>query len=127
MSKIPKTLSGKASKPRGRNGGRKPLPEGQRAVQTNLHLPSCLYNDFCESIPAASDRNKLLIVWVRAYLAARGECDRMLAQSPLAVKILNYLEAIEAPDELREELESLLVQRDIAENEIGNLGTAYIA
>lgn len=37
--------------------------------------------------------------------------DRLLAQSPLAAELLTYLEATDAPEELRDRLESLMVQR----------------
>ena len=56
---------------------------------------------------------------MRAYTIAGGESDRLLAQSPLAAELLAYLEATDAPEHLRDRLESLIVQRDSDEVKIG--------
>lgn len=97
---------------RGKSGGRKPVySETTKPTQANLYLPAGELDAFCELVPATADRNKLVTQWVRGYLTANGETDRLLAQSPTALKLLAYLEATDAPEELRDELESLIVQR----------------
>jgi hypothetical protein len=62
-------------------------------------------------IPVAADRSNLILSWVRAYTVAGGEGDRLLVQSPLATELLTYLEVTGAPEDLRDRLESLIVQR----------------
>jgi hypothetical protein len=123
MKKKLEATTRKILKPRGRKGGRKPLPPGERSVQANIYLPAELNDDLQNLVPLASDRNKLFTSWARAYLVANGESNRLLAQSPTAIKLLNYLEQINAPLELRDELESLIVQRDFEERK-AEAGTA---
>ena len=97
---------------RGKSGGRKPIhSEKSKPTQANLYLPAGELEDFCELVPATSDRNKLVRQWVRAYTIAGGESDRLLAQSPLSAELLSYLETTDAPEELRDKLESLIMAR----------------
>lgn len=118
MTKNLKASTAKTPKPRGRNGGRKRLPPEEKAVQSNIYLPGALNDDLQKLVPLASDRNKLVTRWVRAYLISNGESDRLLAQSPTVAKVLSYLEETEAPQELRDEVESLIVNRDMGELKI---------
>lgn len=117
---------------RGKSGGRKPVySERSKPTQANLYLPAGEFEAFCELVPATADRNKLVTQWVRAYTIANGETDRLLAQSPTALKLLAYLDATDAPEELRDELESLIVQRvsdedKLATGVIKTKGGAYI-
>ncbi len=104
---------------RGRSGGRKPVySEKNKPAQANLYLPAGDLDNFCKLVPATADRNKLVTQWVRAYTIANGETDRLLAQSPLAAKLLAYLEATDAPEQLRDRLKSLIVQRAFDEIKI---------
>ena len=97
---------------RGRSGGRKPVySEKNKPAQANLYLPAGDLDNFCKLVPATADRNKLVTQWVRAYTIANSETDRLLAQSPLAAELLAYLEVTDAPEQLRDRLESLIVQR----------------
>jgi hypothetical protein len=97
---------------RGKSGGRKKIHSREdKPTQANLYLPAAELEAFCRLVPAAADRNKLVTGWVRAYTIADGESDRLLAQSPLSAKLATYLEATDAPQELQDELESLMVAR----------------
>lgn len=112
MTKPTKPLASKErKKPRGRNGGRAALTDDEKREQANFYLPRWLLAAFKKLIPAAADRTNLLTSWVRAYVIAGGESDRLLAQSPLAAELLAYLEATDAPEHLRDQLESLILQR----------------
>jgi hypothetical protein len=117
---------------RGRSGGRKPIhSEQSKPTQSNLYLPAGEFKAFCELVPATADRNKLVAQWVRAYTISGGESDRLLAQSPLSAKLTTYLEATDAPQELRDELESLMVARAsdevrIAEGVLVTKGGSYV-
>ncbi len=100
---------------RGRNGGRPPkYTANNQPVQTNLYIPASDFENFCELVPETAARNELATGWVRAYTIARGETDRLLAQSPLSLRLLNYLEAIGTPEaeDYAEELLSLIVVRE---------------
>lgn len=112
--------------PRGRNGGRPPkYTANNQPVQTNLYIPASDFENFCELVPETAARNELATGWVRGYVTARGETDRLLAQSPTALKLLACLEATDAPEELRDELESLIVRRDSDEVKIAE-GVAQV-
>jgi hypothetical protein len=100
--------------PRGRSGGRKPayLPN-RKPVQTNLYLPAEEFEALVVIVPEAADRNALVSRWVRAYIIAGGESDRLLAQSPALLQAIAYLEGLpESPEELIEKLFSLVVMSD---------------
>lgn len=112
MTKSLKPLASKESKKaRGRNGGRVSLPPEEKRELAQFYLPRWLLEAFKELIPVAGDRSNLILRWVRAYVVANGESDRLLAQSSVAGEILNYLEASEAPQELIDKLESVIVAR----------------
>lgn len=112
-------------KPRGTKGGRKPLRKEEKAETLYTSLPRWLLEAFKKLVPRGIDRSKLIITWVRAYVAVGGETDRLLAQSSTALKLMAYLEATDAPEELRDELESLIVQRDSDEIKIAE-GVAQV-
>lgn len=118
MTKSLKTSVSK--KPRGRNGGRVALPPEEKRVQNPIYLPRWLHEAFKVLVPVGADRSNLIVAWVRAYVISGGETDRLLAQSPTAAKLLAYLEATDAPEDLREELESLIVQRASDEMKIAD-------
>ena len=70
---------------------------------------------------------------MRAYVVANGESDRLLTQSPLSLRLLNYLEATGTPvaEGLTEELFSLIVARESDEARLDNeaiklRGNSYI-
>lgn len=112
MTKSLKPAVSKESKrPRGRHGGRTSLPPGEKRELAQFYLPRWLLEAFKELIPVAGDRSNLILSWVRAYVVANGESDRLLAQSSVAGEILNYLEAVDAPQELIDKLESVIVVR----------------
>ena len=100
--------------PRGRNGGRKPkLSANRKPTQANFYVPAEELAAFCELVPITADRNQLISKWVRAYTISNGESDRLFAQSPALLKIIAYLEAQpELPEDLLDECQSLLVNRD---------------
>jgi hypothetical protein len=112
MTESLKPSSSKESKkPRGRNGGRTPLPDDEKRELAQFYLPRWLLAALKKLVPAASDRSNLITSWVRAYVVAHGESDRLLAQSFVAGEILNYLELTHAPQELIDKLESVIVVR----------------
>ena len=114
MSENLQTPVSKGKKLRGgsRTGaGRKPLPTHQKKEQFNVSLPPGDVIALKILIPSATERNELIKKWVRAYVIFGGESDRLLAQSPLAAELMAYLEATDAPEHLRDRLESLIVQR----------------
>lgn len=111
MTKSLKPAASKESKkPRGRNGGRISLSPEEKRELAQFYLPRWLLEAFKELMPVAADRSNLILSWVRAYVVANGESDRLLAQSSVAGEILSYLEAADAPQELIDKLESLKVQ-----------------
>lgn len=74
MVKPTKTLQGKTSKPRGRNGGRKStLSEDNRKEQANVWLPRGLNKKLRDLVPEGVDRNALFAEWVASYLADKGD------------------------------------------------------
>lgn len=115
MAKNPEPIASKESKkPRGRKGGRTPLPKGEKKEIAHIHLPQWLLAAFKKLVPVGRERTNLIVGWVRAYVVANGESDRLLAQSPLSLRLLNYLEAIGTPEaeDYAEELLSLIVVRE---------------
>jgi hypothetical protein len=111
MTKSLKPAAKESKKPRGRNGGRIPLSPKDKRELAYFYLPHALLEAFKLLIPVAADRSNLILSWVRAYTVAGGEGDRLLVQSPLATELLTYLEVTGAPEDLRDRLESLIVQR----------------
>lgn len=112
MTKSLKPVASKASKkPRGRNGGRISLSPEEKRELAQFYLPRWLLEAFKELMPVAADRSNLIFRWVRTYVVANGESDRLLAQSSVAGEILSYLEASQAPQELIDKLESVIVAR----------------
>ena len=94
-----------------KNAGRKPMPASEKPINIDGYVATEIIEGFRKLVPAAADRNKLYTQWVRAYVVAGGESDRLLAQSSVAGEILNYLEASEAPQHLIDKLESAIVTR----------------
>ena len=113
MTEKSKALLGRESKPRGRNGGRRStVSEDDRKEQANVWLPKWVNKALRDLVPVATERNNLFTAWARAYLVSNGESDRLLAQSSTATKLMAYLEATNASQELMDELEALMVVRD---------------
>ena len=98
--------------------GRKPIGEHNKSIRATFQVNSGAWKYFCSLAPDPAVRHKLIESWVSVYSIAGGESDRLLAQSPLAAELLNYLEATDAPEELRDKLESLIVARDSDEVKI---------
>ena len=86
--------------------GRPALKRGKK-TKTNLLIEEEVWHTFCNLFPEATDRNNLVTRLLRSHIA-NPDCDRLLSESPLAIEILNYLEANDAPEELVKELENLL-------------------
>ena len=133
MTKSLEPIASKESKkPRGRKGGRTPLPEGEKKEIAHIHLPRWLLAAFKELVPLGRDRSNLILSWVRAYVVANGESDRLLIQSPLSLRLLNYLEAgTPEAEDLAEKLLSLIVTRESDEARLDNgaikkKGNSYI-
>lgn len=91
--------------------GRKPIGEHNKSIRATFQINSGAWKYFCSLAPDPVVRHKLIEGWVSVYSIAGGESDRLLAQSPLAAELLAYLEATDAPEHLRDRLESLIVQR----------------
>ncbi len=95
-----------------RKGARRPkLDEKLKRVKYIISLQAGRIADFETATGDAETAKKQIEAWVCAYTVASNETDRLLAASPTAIKLLRYLKATNAPDELREELESLIVQQ----------------
>ena len=98
----------KSAKGGSRKGsGRPRKPAGATKIQWWVYPTEKEFEDF----KAVGGTAEQVVTWIRAYPMARGESDRLLAQSPLAAELLTYLEATDAPEHLRDRLESLIVQR----------------
>jgi len=116
-----------------KNAGRKPMPASEKPINIDGYVATEIIEGFRKLVPAAADRNKLYTQWMRAYMVANGESDRLLTQSPLSLRLLNYLEAtgiLEAED-LAEELLSLIMTRESNEARLDNgaiklKGNSYI-
>lgn len=91
-----------------KGAGNKAKPPQEKTVQTNLCVQMWVWDIFVRLIPKSRDRSLLVEKWIRAYTISK-DSDRLLSQAPLAIKLLNHLEATGAPEELIEELERLLV------------------
>lgn len=93
-----------------KGAGNKPKPSQERKIQTNLCVQMWVWDIFVRLILKSRDRSILVEKWIRAYAISK-DSDLLLSQAPLAIKLLNHLEATKAPEELIEELKSLLVAR----------------
>jgi hypothetical protein len=76
------------------------------------------FADFVAIMGSVVAAKKQIERWVRAYPIVRGETDRLITQSPLAAELLAYLEATNAPENLRDWVESLIVQRESDEGKL---------
>ena len=105
-----------------KNAGRKPMPASKKPINIDGYVATEIIEGFRKLVPAAADRKRLYTQWVRAYVVAGGETDRLLAQSPLSLRLLNYLEATGTPEaeDLAEELLSLIVTRESDEAKLEN-------
>lgn len=116
--------------PRGRNGGRKPITPNRKPTQANLQVPLEELEAFKTVAPTAAERNQLVTQWMRAYTLLGGESDRLFAQSPTIGKILGYLEATNAPDDLIDEVFNLIVRHTYDEMQIdagiARIGDSFI-
>ncbi len=97
--------------------GRKQLPENEKSVRATFQINNGIWKYFCSQICDPAERHRLIGDWIRTYMIAGGESDRLLAQSPLATELLAYLESTDAPKSLRDRLESLIAQQ--ASDEVG--------
>lgn len=95
-----------------RKGARRPeLPKRLKREKQIISFQAGDFAYFVAVVGSVDAAKKQIEQWVRTYPMARGESDRLLAQSPLAAELLTYLEATDAPEHLRDRLESLIVQR----------------
>jgi hypothetical protein len=95
-----------------RKGARRPkLPNIVKREKQIISFQAGDFAYFVAVMGSVEAAKKQIEQWVRAYPMARGETDRLLAQSPLAAELLAYLETTDAPEQLRDQLESLIVQR----------------
>lgn len=97
-----------------KGSGRPKKPAGATKVQWWVYPTEKELEDF----KAVGGTAEQVVGWIRAYPMARGETDRLLAQSPLAAELLVYLESTNAPEHLQDRLESLIVQRASDETKI---------
>ena len=116
-----------------KNAGRKPMPASKKPINIDGYVATEIIEGFRKLIPVAADRNKLYTQCMRAYVVANGESDRLLTQSPLSLRLLNYLEPTGTPEaeDLAEELLSLIVTRESDEARLDNgaielKGNSYI-
>lgn len=95
-----------------RKGARRPKIDGKlKRVKYIVSLQASQVADFEAATGSAKAAKKQIETWVHSYTIARGKTDRLLAQSINTFKLIAYLEATNAPDELRKELELLIVQQ----------------
>jgi hypothetical protein len=94
-----------------RGAGRPEIPQRLKREKQVISFQAGEFADFVATVGSISTAKKQIEQWVQAYPMVRGETDRLLAQSPLAVELLAYLEVTDAPEHLRAWLESLIVQR----------------
>ncbi len=107
-----------------RKGARRPkLEEKLKRVKYIVSLQAGQVADFEAATGGSEAAKKQIEQWVRVYTIARGGTDRLLAQSATALKLLAYLKATNGPDELRKELESLIMQRTLDEVRVANEAT----
>lgn len=92
--------------------GRKLKHEDERSIKATFQIDNGAWKYFCSLVCEPAERHRLIRSWIRIYsIAGGGESDRLLSQSPLATELLVYLEVAGAPEDLRDRLESLIVQR----------------
>lgn len=104
-----------------RKSARRPkLDEKLKRVKYIVSLQAGQVADFEATTGSAKAAKKQIEAWVRAYTIAHSGTDTLLAQFPTALKLMAYLKATNAPDELRKELESLIVQRASDEVKLAN-------
>jgi hypothetical protein len=101
-----------------RKGARRPeLPKRLKREKQIISFQAGDFAYFVAVMGSIEAAKKQIEQWVRAYPMARGETDRLLAQSPIAAELLNYLEAQNTPEaeSLAEKLQSLVVTRELDE------------
>jgi hypothetical protein len=104
-----------------RKGARRPeLPKRLKREKQVISFQAGDFADFVAVMGSLTAAKKQIEQWVRAYPMVRGEADRLLGQSPLAAELLAYLEATDAPENLRDWVESLIVQRGSDEVKAAN-------
>ena len=96
-----------------RAGARRPkLNPADRLEKYIVSLPAGLIEAFEIVIGGRLQAKNQIRQWVRGYTVARGESDRLFAQSPTLLRVIAYLEAqSEPPEDLLDECHSLLVER----------------
>jgi hypothetical protein len=120
VSRVKSKQMAESKKPRGRNGGRIPLPPEKKRVLAYFYIPRWLLEAFKALIPVAVDRSNLISIWVQAYIAANSRSDNLLVQSALATELLTYLETTNAPKHLSDRLKYLIVQQRLKEREFAD-------
>ena len=116
-----------------RKGARRPeLPKRLKREKQIISFQAGDFAYFVAVMGSVVAAKKQIEQWVRAYPMARGETDRLLAQSPLAAELLTYLETQNTPEaeSLAEKLQGLVVNRELdelrAEGAIELPGGSYI-
>ena len=71
MPKAKKTLPA-IPKPRGRNGGRRPKPEGEKLQQLTVYLNGKLKDEFLSLVPIPTERNRLISDWIKEFIVDGG-------------------------------------------------------
>jgi len=87
--------------------GRRKKPDGEKKIQWWVYLRE----DEIEKFGAAGGTREQVANWVRAYPMVRSETDRLLDQPPTTVKLMAHLEATNEPQELIDELKSLMTKK----------------
>jgi hypothetical protein len=116
-----------------RKGARRPeLPKRLKREKQIISFQAEDFAYFVAVMGSVEAAKKQIEQWVRAYPMARGETDRLLAQSPLVAELLTYLETQNTPEaeSLSEKLQSLVVTRELDELRVEGAielpGGAYI-
>jgi hypothetical protein len=73
-----------------RNAGRPARPTDQKIIQWWIYLKRVEVENF----EAAGGTRQQVIDWVRAYPATKSNTDHQLIQSPIANRLLRYLDVV---------------------------------
>ena len=95
--------------------GRPKLPDTKKKIQWWIYLRQGELSNF----EATGGSREQVADWVRHYMTAR-DIDRLLVQTPVARRLLSFLEGIDTPEAeaFAEELFGLIVARDSEETQI---------
>lgn len=103
-----------------RGAGRSELPKRLKREKQVISFQTGDFADFVAVMGSVVAAKKQIERWVRAYPMICCETDRLLAQSALATELLTYLKATNAPENLHDWVESLIVQRESDEGKLAN-------